>query len=333
MTGSAAAAGRSATADLSARIDIAARRAAEKWLTGDVMSSAGAAVVDVVGRALMEDLGGGRHPGVDVTTLATVPPRTRSSGDVVAKAPGVLAGVTVAAAVFDAVAAVAGRTAEVEVLRSDATSVRPGEPVLRVRGEVVDLLSAERTALNLLCQLSGTATLTARWVDALAGTGAQVRDTRKTVPGLRHLQKYAVRCGGGHNHRMALSDAALIKDNHVVAAGGVSAAYQAVIERFPDVAVEVECDTLEQVVEAVTAGAQLVLLDNMSTEQLSAAVRAARAAVPAAGEVRLEASGGLDLATARDVAATGVDFLAVGALTHSAPALDLGFELYPPEER
>jgi nicotinate-nucleotide pyrophosphorylase (carboxylating) len=184
------------------------------------------------------------------------------------------------------------------------------------------LLTAERTMVNLVGLLSGVATLTARWVDAVAGSTAAVRDTRKTVPGLRALQKHAVRCGGGVNHRMALGDAALVKDNHVAAAGGVSAAYEAVRRHAPDVEVEVECDTLEQVREAIDAGATLVLLDNMSETSLREAVQLARGR-----GVRLEASGGLTLAAAVAVAATGVDYLAVGALTHSAPALDLGFDL------
>jgi nicotinate-nucleotide pyrophosphorylase (carboxylating) len=212
----------------------------------------------------------------------------------------------------------------VEHLRrtTDGTRVAAGDTVLQVRGPVRALLTAERSALNLLCHLSGVATLTRRWADAVGGTGAHVRDTRKTTPGLRMLEKYAVRCGGGVNHRMSLSDAALVKDNHVVAAGGVAAAFAAVRERFPDVEVEVECDTLAQVREVVAAGADLVLLDNMSLDETRAAVEACRA-----HGVMTEASGGLRLEDARAVAETGVDFLAVGALTHSAPVLDLGVDL------
>jgi nicotinate-nucleotide pyrophosphorylase (carboxylating) len=194
--------------------------------------------------------------------------------------------------------------------------------VLEAEGPVRSLLTAERTALNLLCHLSGIATLTAAWVDAVAGTGARIRDTRKTTPGLRALEKHAVRCGGGVNHRMSLSDAALVKDNHVVAAGGVGAAFSAVRERFPGVPVEVECDTVEQVREVLEAGADLVLLDNMTTTDLRASVALCRAA-----GVLTEASGGLTLDVARSVAETGVDFLAVGALTHSAPVLDVGLDL------
>jgi nicotinate-nucleotide pyrophosphorylase (carboxylating) len=183
------------------------------------------------------------------------------------------------------------------------------------------LLTGERTALNLLCHLSGIATLTHQWVDAVADTGVRIRDTRKTTPGLRQLEKYAVRCGGGDNHRMSLSDAALIKDNHVLAAQSVVGAFDAVRATFPDISVEVECDTLDQVAEAVDAGADLILLDNMTTSELAKAVEIAR------GRARLEASGGLSLEVARAVAETGVDYLAVGALTHSAPVLDIAVDL------
>jgi nicotinate-nucleotide pyrophosphorylase (carboxylating) len=180
---------------------------------------------------------------------------------------------------------------------------------------------AERTALNLLCHLSGVATLTRAWTDAVAGTGARIRDTRKTLPGLRALQKYAVRCGGGMNHRMSLSDAVLIKDNHVAAAGSVTAAYAAVTRSAAGLPVEVECDTLAQVAQAAAAGAELILLDNFAVPDMRRAVRLA------GRRARLEASGGLTLARAREVAETGVDYLAVGALTHSAPALDIGLDL------
>jgi nicotinate-nucleotide pyrophosphorylase (carboxylating) len=195
---------------------------------------------------------------------------------------------------------------------------------MTVSARTRDLLLGERTALNLLCRLSGIATLTRRWVDAVAGTGAVIRDTRKTTPGLRPVEKYAVRCGGGENHRMALSDAALVKDNHIIAAGGIVAAYKAVRERFPDIPVEVEADSVEVAVAAVDAGADLVLLDNMPV----AAIRDAVTQV--AGRARLEASGGLSLESAGAVAATGVDYLAVGALTHSAPALDIALDLREP---
>jgi nicotinate-nucleotide pyrophosphorylase (carboxylating) len=202
--------------------------------------------------------------------------------------------------------------------------VAAGTALLSAAGTTRTLLTAERTALNLLGHLSGIATLTRAWVDAIAGSGAAIRDTRKTTPGLRALEKYAVRCGGGVNHRMSLSDAALIKDNHVLAAGGVAQAFSAVRAAFPDVPVEVECDTVEQVGEAVDAGADLVLLDNMSTRSMSEAVALVR---ERGSSCRLEASGGLTLARAAEVAATGVDYLAVGALTHSAPVLDIGVDL------
>ncbi|MDP9460072.1 MAG: carboxylating nicotinate-nucleotide diphosphorylase, partial [Actinomycetota bacterium] len=193
---------------------------------------------------------------------------------------------------------------------------------LTVSGPTRALLTAERTALNLVSHLSGVATLTSRWVEAVAGTGARIRDTRKTTPGLRALEKYAVRCGGGVNHRMGLGDAALIKDNHVAAAGGLTAAVEAVRRAAPGIALEVECDTLDQVREALAAGVELVLLDNFSLADTVTAVELARGT-----GLRLEASGGLSLDRAGEVAATGVDYLAVGALTHSAPVLDLGFDL------
>jgi nicotinate-nucleotide pyrophosphorylase (carboxylating) len=195
---------------------------------------------------------------------------------------------------------------------------------MTVSARTRDLLLGERTALNLLCRLSGIATLTRRWVDAVAGTGAVIRDTRKTTPGLRPVEKYAVRCGGGENHRMALSDAALVKDNHIIAAGGIVAAYKAVRERFPDIPVEVEADSVEEAVAAVDAGADLVLLDNMPVAAIRDAV------MQIAGRAKLEASGGLSLESAGAVAATGVDYLAVGALTHSAPALDIALDLREP---
>ncbi|ONH29050.1 carboxylating nicotinate-nucleotide diphosphorylase [Pseudofrankia asymbiotica] len=278
-----------------------------------------AGLADVLSRALAEDLPAASGLGVDATSAATVPADLVATGRIVSRARGVVAGLPVAAAVFEAVA---GRTVEVTLTAADGDRVEPGDEVLRVRGPVRGLLTAERTALNLLCHLSGVATGTRAWVDAIAGTGAAVRDTRKTMPGLRALEKYAVRAGGGVNHRMSLVDAALVKDNHVVAAGGVAAAFAAVRGAFPDLPVEVECDTVEQVAEAVEAGADLILCDNMSTDELRAAVALARPT-----GVLLEASGGLTLAVAADVAATGVDYLAVGALTHSVTALDLGLDL------
>ena len=213
--------------------------------------------------------------------------------------------------------------AAAEPLRTDGDLIGAGTEVLRINAPLRELLGAERTLLNFLTHLSGIATTTRTWVDAVSGTGCAVRDTRKTIPGLRQLEKYAVRCGGGLNHRMGLGDAALIKDNHVVAAGGVAKAIDAVRAAAPTLPLEVECDDLAQVDEALAAGAELILLDNMGVADLRAAVALARA-YPSA---RMEASGGLRLDTARAVAETGVHFISVGALTHSSPALDLGLDL------
>jgi len=268
----------------------------------------------VVRAAIAEDLAG----GVDVTSVATVPAGSLGTADFVVHGTGVLAGGRVVRAVLHAV----DPTIDTAIDIDDGTAVAAGNVVLSATGATRSLLTAERTALNLLCHLSGIATLTAAWVAAVDGTDAKIRDTRKTTPGLRVLEKYAVRCGGGVNHRSSLSEAALVKDNHVLAAGGLTAAFAAVRTRWPDLAVEVEADTVEQVREAIAAGADLVLLDNMGTGDLRVAVRLARAA-----GVRTEASGGLSLDRAHEVAATGVDFLAVGALTHSAPALDIGMDL------
>jgi nicotinate-nucleotide pyrophosphorylase (carboxylating) len=268
----------------------------------------------VVG-ALEEDV-----PGVDVTSEATLDPAEVSTGDLVARADGVVAGLAVAELV---VRAVAGAGTEVEHHVKDGQEVHRGDVLLTVTGRTVDLLTAERTALNFLCHLSGVATTTSRWVAALDGTEARVRDTRKTTPGFRALEKYAVRCGGGVNHRATLSDQALVKDNHVLAAGGVVPAYRAVRERFPDVPVQVEVTTLDQLRELLEAGCDQVLLDNMDIPTMAEAVAIT------AGRARLEASGGLDLARAREVAETGVDYLAVGALTHSAPVLDVAMDLRP----
>ena len=275
--------------------------------------------IDAMIRAtLAEDLGG----GVDVTSVATVPEDQVATMDLTARAAGVVAGLPVAARVFDIESD--GRS-QVTVVRADGDRVQRGDVVLTVTGRTRSLLVCERTALNLLCHLSGVATATAAWADALSGTRARVRDTRKTTPGLRALEKYAVRCGGGVNHRMGLWDAALVKDNHVVAAGGVAQAFEAVRSRFPGVPVEVEVDSLDQLAEVVDAGADLVLLDNFSPAQTAEAVALV------AGRCQLESSGGLSLHVAAAYAATGVDFLAVGALTHSAPVLDLGADLRPVE--
>lgn len=262
--------------------------------------------------------------GPDVTTLATVPADAVGVAEVVAREAGVVAGIPVAEEVLRVVAMRLGVEATAEAVRADGARVARGEVVLRITGPVRCLLTAERTLLNFLGQLSGVATATSAWVNAVSGTGAAIRDTRKTVPGLRALQKYAVACGGGVNHRMALGDAALIKDNHVEAAGSVAAAFRAVREQAPEMSVEVECDTVDQVREAVAAGAELVLLDNMTLDETREAVEVCRPM-----GVRTEASGGLTLPRASEVAATGVDYIAVGALTHSAQVLDLGLDLRP----
>jgi nicotinate-nucleotide pyrophosphorylase (carboxylating) len=276
------------------------------------------AVAALVRAAVTEDLAG----GIDVTSVATVPVDQRSAATFGARADGVVAGLPVAVAVLEAVCGVA--QLRVEYLAADGDRVAAGQPVLRVEAPTLLMLTAERSALNLLCHLSGVATLTRRWADALEGTGAVVRDTRKTTPGLRALQKYAVRCGGGQNHRMALSDAALVKDNHVAAAGGVAAAFGRVRDLAGDITVEIEVDSLEGLAEAIEAGADVVLLDNFTLDAMREAV-ALRGRL--GRRVILEASGGLTLATARAVGETGVDYIAVGELTHSAPVLDVGLDL------
>ncbi|MFC9971399.1 carboxylating nicotinate-nucleotide diphosphorylase [Spirillospora sp. NPDC127200] len=266
------------------------------------------AVEDLVRVALAED------GDTDVTSESVFGPEETSRGDFAAREDGVVAGVPVAEAVFELLGV--GYDAKV----ADGDRVRAGDVLITVSGPTRAVLRAERTALNLLTHLSGIATATRRWQDAMAGTKARVRDSRKTLPGLRALQKYAVRCGGGVNHRMGLHDSALIKDNHVAAAGSVTRAYQAVRAAHPDLHVQVECDTLEQVREALAAGATSILLDNMSDADMAEAVRTT------AGRAELEASGGLTLDRARDVAVTGVDYLAVGALTHSARVFDIGLD-------
>jgi nicotinate-nucleotide pyrophosphorylase (carboxylating) len=272
-------------------------------------------VHDDVVAAVEEDL-----PGEDVTSAATLDPSRLAWADLVARASGVVAGLPVAEVVFHHVV---GDALRVTRGACDGDRVERGDVLLSVHGPVTALLTAERTALNFLCHLSGVATATARWVDALAGTRARVRDTRKTTPGLRVLEKYAVRCGGGVNHRATLSDQALVKDNHVLAAGGAVPAYAAVRARYPDLPVQVEVTNLDQLGALLQVGAPEILLDNMSTETMAEAVRTAD------GRARLEASGGLTLERAREVAGTGVDLVAVGALTHSAPVLDVAMDLRP----
>lgn len=270
----------------------------------------------VVSTALAEDL----RYGPDATTAACVPAGAVATAIVSPREPGTLAGLPVFLAVFDAVLGAGGH--EIVVRRHDGDRLVTGDIVLAVRAPVAGLLTAERTALNLLCHLSGVATVTAAWVDAVAGTGALIRDSRKTLPGLRVLQKYAVRCGGGVNHRMGLGDAVLIKDNHVAAAGSVTAAIAAVRAHAAALPCEVEVGTLDELAEALAAGVSLVLLDNMTVAQCAESVRRA-----AGSNTELEASGGLTLDVARPYAETGVRYLSVGALTHSAPALDLGLDL------
>jgi nicotinate-nucleotide pyrophosphorylase (carboxylating) len=276
-----------------------------------------ASVVALVDSALAEDLDGGQ----DVTSVATVPAEATARARFVARAAGVVAGVDVARVVMARTGTGSVRT---QPVTDDGARVARGDTLLVATGSARDLLLGERTALNLLCHLSGVATATRAWVDAVAGTGASVRDTRKTTPLLRSLEKYAVRCGGGVNHRMSLADAALVKDNHVIAAGGVVEAFRRVRARFPGVPVEVEVDSVDDAVAAVEAGADLVLLDNLDVDALRQAVQRV------AGRARLEASGGLTLERAPQVAATGVDYLAVGALTHSAPALDIALDFDDP---
>lgn len=274
-----------------------------------------AATYDLVVRTLAEDV-----PTEDVTSVATIPAQARGTADLNTRERGVVAGLGVAELVFRTVL---GDDVEVGHRLPDGTAVEPGDAVLTVSGPVRGLLTAERTALNLACHLSGVATATAAWVAALEGTRARVLDTRKTLPGLRALQKYAVACGGGVNHRFSLSDRAMVKDNHVLAAGGVVPAYRAVRAAHPDLRVEVEVTDLDQLRALLDAGCTEILLDNMATSTMAEAVRIA------AGRATLEASGGLTLERAAEVAATGVDFISVGALTHSVRVLDLGLDLRP----
>jgi nicotinate-nucleotide pyrophosphorylase (carboxylating) len=266
-----------------------------------------------IAEALTEDL-----PGGDVTSIATIAADAQGVGVFAAREAGVVAGLGVAAVVFHEVM---GDTVTVTDRLPDGTRVEPGDVVMRVSGPTRGLLTAERTALNYASHLSGVATATSHWVDALAGTSARVLDTRKTLPTYRALQKYAVRCGGGVNHRFSLSDRAMVKDNHVVAAGGVVPAYEAVRAAYPDLRVEVEVTDLDQLRELLAAGCTEILLDNMDSPTMAEAVRVT------AGRATLEASGGLTIERAREVAETGVDFISVGALTHSVKVFDLGLDL------
>jgi nicotinate-nucleotide pyrophosphorylase (carboxylating) len=269
-------------------------------------------VADIVARALAEDVGSG-----DVTTQATVPEGARGVATITQKAPGVIFGVALAQAAFIQ----ADPDAQVQLLGAEGVWQEAGTPLLRVTGATAAILQAERTALNFLQRLSGTATLTARYVEAVEGTRARILDTRKTNPTLRPLDKAAVLAGGGTSHRFGLFDMVLIKENHVEAAGGVGAAVRAALARFPDLPLDVECETEAQVAEALEAGAPRILLDNMTPAQMATIV------ADVAGRAQLEASGGVSLDTVREIAQTGVDFISVGALTHSAPALDLSLIL------
>ena len=293
--------------------------------TAAALASAGLQVKDVqrvIKEALREDLGA----GPDVTTQSTVPKDQRSKAVFASRSAGCIAGIDIAVAVLELVCG--PKNVLVEKKASDADRVVPGQVLMHVTAPTRGLLTAERTALNLLGHLSGIASATRKWADAIAASGAQVRDTRKTTPGMRALEKYAVRCGGGVNHRMSLSDAALVKDNHIVAAGGVAQAFAAVRAATPKIAVEIEVDTLEQLHVALGAGADLVLLDNMPPAVLRDAVLIAEAHRATTGKsVILEASGGLTLDNAADVAATGVRYISVGALTHSSSVLDIGLDM------
>jgi nicotinate-nucleotide pyrophosphorylase (carboxylating) len=288
-------------------------------------------VRSLVLRALDEDLGGRPERGLptaghDVTTEATIAEDAEGQAHVVARADGVVGGLPLLPVVLAEVSAWLGLPVPYcDVVRLDGDRAARGDVLAVLRGRTRVLLVAERTALNLLSRVSGVATHTRSWVDALEGTGARVLDTRKTTPGLRMLEKYAVRCGGGTNKRMGLYDVAMIKDNHKIAAGSITAAYGAVTARFPDVDVQVEVTTPAEAVEAVTAGAPFLLCDNMPLPVLAETVAEARAA--ARQRVELEATGGLTLAVARDYAGTGVDYLSVGALTHSSPVLDIALDL------
>jgi nicotinate-nucleotide pyrophosphorylase (carboxylating) len=271
-----------------------------------------------ISRALDEDL----RYGPDVTSLATVPADAVTTATMATRETGVAAGVDVALLVLDEV--LGADAYEVLDRVEDGLRVQPGDALLTVRARTRDLLTAERTMLNLVCHLSGVASATARWVDAVEGTSAAIRDTRKTLPGMRLLQKYAVRLGGGVNHRLGLGDAALIKDNHVAAAGGVLPALRAVREIAPELPCEVEVDSLEQLDEILGENVELVLLDNFPVWQTQVAVQRRDARAPG---TKLESSGGLSLESAADYAGTGVDYLAVGALTHSVRVLDVGLDV------
>ena len=269
-------------------------------------------VEHLITHAFKEDM----PEGDDRTTIATIDANQTSEAKMRVRKDGVLAGVCVAAMVFEKV----GLSA-ITFSKSCGDRVSAGEAILTVKGNTRDILRSERIALNFISHLSGIATLTSKWVEVIAGSGAIIRDTRKTIPGLRKLEKFAVRMGGGENHRMNLSDGAIIKDNHIVAAGSITSAINRVRKEFPGMAIEVEVDALDQLREALACGVEVILLDNMSLEMTKEAV-----AIAKGSKSKLESSGGLALEDARAYAETGVNYLAVGALTHSAPILDIGLD-------
>lgn len=278
-------------------------------------------VAAIIVATVEEDLDG----GVDVTSVSTVPASQRSIVTFGARAAGCLAGLDIACAVVEIVCGADNVT--IERVKSDGDRLQKGDVIARVTAPTQSMLTAERTALNLMCHLSGVATATSKWVDAVSGTGAVIRDTRKTTPMLRTLEKYAVRCGGGQNHRMSLSDAALVKDNHIAAAGGVEQAFGLIRANAAHLPIEIEVDTIDQLRTAINAGADVVLLDNMPPTVMREAVQVVAAHKSSTGHaVLLEASGGLTLDNAKDVAETGVHFISVGGLTHSSPILDIGLD-------
>ncbi|MEJ6607069.1 MAG: carboxylating nicotinate-nucleotide diphosphorylase [Candidatus Planktophila sp.] len=268
--------------------------------------------LDLIKIALAEDLAGGK----DITSVATISPDSETTADFIARADGVISGIAMALAVLKEV----GLT-EITEFKADGSAVKAGDILITVHGNTRAILLAERTALNFLCHLSGIATITSKWVKEVAHTKCLVRDTRKTTPGMRILEKHAVVMGGGTNHRMSLSDAALIKDNHIVAAGGVSHAFAKVRTIYPDAEIEIEVDNLQQLSELISLSPDLVLLDNMNPSECAEAVALV------SGAFKLEASGGITFESAKAFAESGVDFIAIGALTHSAPIFDIGLDL------
>ena len=270
-------------------------------------------VLALVELAISEDLMGGS----DVTSLSTIPETQNAELDLVARKKGVISGIDVASLVFYSI----NSKIQIEQKVQDGSEVNENQVLLTAKGRTIDLLTAERTALNFISHLSGIATITNKWVTEISTTNAAIRDTRKTTPGLRILEKYAVRCGGGKNHRMSLNDQALIKDNHIVAAGSIAKAIERVKDKFPELELEIEVDNLDQLKEVLKTDIKLILLDNFSLDDLQKAVTLNNK------KAKLEASGGITFENARKIAQTGVDFLAVGALTHSAPVLDIGGDL------